>query len=140
MAMYAQDYDDRLPAAATWADGLTPYVASAGASDNNVLQCPTVQAVNPNGYGYAFNSKLAGKSVSKVAVPSQMQIAYDSTNLARNASDPVTSVPSPPRHRARRMRRGGGRVNIVSYVDGHAKAINDQGKSAQAPGLDTTGL
>jgi len=139
MTMYAQDYDDRLPAATNWMDGITPYAESAGAKDGSVLQCPTVQAVNPKAYGYAYNSKLSGARLTKLTGAALTPIIYDSSNLAKNASDPQTSLPSPPRHRARRMRQGGGRLNIMGYADGHAKAVNAQGKSAQVPGLDTSG-
>jgi hypothetical protein len=138
MQMYAQDYDDHLPVAANWMDGVTPYAASSG-SQEDVLRCPTVKATSPKGYGYAFNSTLSGKRFSKITASALTPIVYDSTNLAKNANDPQTSLPSPPRHRARRMRPGGGQLNIMGYVDGHAKAINAQGKSAQVPGLDTTG-
>jgi hypothetical protein len=139
MAMYAQDYDDHLPVATNWMDGIAPYAESAGAKDGGVMQCPTIVVSNPKAFGYAYNSKLSGRSFTKLTGAAMTPIVYDSSNLSRNASDPQTSMPNPPRHRARRMRAGGGRLNIMGYADGHAKAINSQGKAAQVPGLDTTG-
>jgi hypothetical protein len=139
MQAYSQDYDERLPLTASWQEGIGAYVENAGAKQKTVLRCPTVQVANPQGYGYAFNSKLAGKPASKIASPTVAQIVYDSTSLQRDATDPVTSLPSPGRHRARGFRqRAGTLVNIMGYVDGHAAAVNDTGRRLTLPGLDTS--
>jgi hypothetical protein len=138
MQMYAQDYDDRFPLATSWMDGTVPYSENGGVKDKAVFQCPTVTAVQPNDFGYAYNSKLAGKPQSKITAPALTQLVYDSSKLQRNASDVVTSLPSPARHRTRGMRRNPGRVNIMGYADGHAKAVSERGRTVIAPGLDTS--
>ena len=137
MQMYSQDYDERYPLAAGWMDRVVPYSGNGGVKDKLTLQCPTVQAVHPGDYGYAYNSDLSGKLQSKVVAAALTQMVYDSTHMERSASDRVASLPSPARHRTRAMRRNGGRANIMGYADGHAKAVSDKGKATNAPGLDT---
>jgi len=137
MQMYAQDYDDHLPAAANWMDASAAYSETSSGGNKAVFQCPTVQVKQPSGFGYAFNTKYAGKPFSKIAAPAVAQLVYDSSNLARNASDAVTSLPNPARHHGRRFRPGARTFNIMGYVDGHAKAVSGQGGTVSAPGLDT---
>ena len=43
--------------------------------------------------------------------PEKMPLAYDSSNLAKNAADHFTSLPAPSRHPQ----------NVVLFADGHAK-------------------
>lgn len=49
-----------------------------------------------------MNNWLAGRSSEKVRKPETIPLVYDSSNLARNAADPFTSLPDPPRHRENR--------------------------------------
>jgi hypothetical protein len=107
LMMYSQDYDDRLPRRANWMDGLGPYIHQEA-----VFRCPSVRASGPAAYGYAFNSALASQKRSKLPRPASVRALYDSSNLARNASDPGTSLPNPPRH----LR------NVIGYADGHVSA------------------
>jgi hypothetical protein len=104
MQMYAQDYDDRLPRRVDWMDALGPYIKA-----EPVFHCPSVQAEGQTSYGYAFNSALAGQKRSKLPRLARTPALYDSSDLSRNASDPVTSLPNPPRHLG----------NIIGYADGH---------------------
>jgi prepilin-type processing-associated H-X9-DG protein len=78
----------------------------------NWSHCPAVHPFSLSAFGYAFNSNLSGKKVTAIANPAATPMLYDSTNLARNASDPVTSLPEPPRH---------GAGNNLGYADGHAR-------------------
>jgi hypothetical protein len=105
LLMYSQDYDDRLPRRAAWMDALGTYIRA-----EPVFHCPSVRLTGPAVYGYAFNSTLSGQKRSKLPRPATTPALYDSSNLARNASDPVTSLPDPPRHLG----------NIIGYADGHA--------------------
>jgi type II secretory pathway pseudopilin PulG len=111
MQMYAQDYDDRLPLRARWMDSLLPYTKNEA-----LLHCPSVRPGGQTSYGYAFNSPLAGKKRSKLPSPATTPVLYDSRNLARNASDPMTSLPNPPRHLG----------NVIGYADGHVRAAAPQ--------------
>jgi len=137
--MYAQDYDDHLPAAAAWMDAEAPYVDKSGTKDRPAFRCPTAVKQNAAAYGYAFNSLYAGKPLSKIAAPSSAGIVFDSTNVARNASDAMKSLPSPGRHQARLRRFRTVRVDVMSYADGHVKAVDEQGRSARVPGGGTPG-
>jgi len=106
LLMYSQDYDERFPpATAGWMDATVPYL-----KNNEDYQCPTVVATNPNGYGYAFNSAVAGSPLSSITAPATTLMIYDSSNLARNAVDALTSLPNPGRHSG---------LNNVCYADGH---------------------
>jgi hypothetical protein len=136
LRMYAQDYDERLPEATSWMDAAAPYAQKSGAGEKAVLRCPTALAANPAAFGYAYSANLAGKQLSKIANTPLAPAVYDSSNLARNAADPVTSLPNPARHRARRIRPGGGHVNMMGYLDGHAGPINEKGKPLRVRGLD----
>ena len=115
LTMYAEDADGCFPARVRWMDAtavyLTPKALLYEGEDphpDRSMRCPAVFKV---GFGYAFNKALSGsKSPPR---PESMPMVYDSTRLARNASDLVTSLPLPGRH--------GGKDN-VAYADGHAKA------------------
>jgi prepilin-type processing-associated H-X9-DG protein len=105
--MYVQDYDERFPPAVSWMDTNMPYVKS-----EMVLHCPTVSKFSDASYGYAFSADLSRKELAKIKSPNTTVMEYDSSNLNRNATDAVTSLPSPPRHM---------KSNNRSYADGHAK-------------------
>jgi prepilin-type processing-associated H-X9-DG protein len=113
LVMYLQDYDDRFPPASTWMDQLLPYVKIEGD-----FHCPAAGGVDSGRYGYAFSSKLAGKTLKEIGDPASRILIYDSTSLHRNASDPVTTLPNPRRHL---------RWNNISYADGHARSEKRMG-------------
>ena len=105
MALYAGDHDGRFTPHEAWMDGVAPYVkAESVFHDIDV----------PRGaYGYAFDRALSQAKAPKR--PESAPMLYDSTDLRRNASDLVASLPEPGRHRGR---------NVVAYADGHAKALS----------------
>jgi len=112
---YAGDNDGRLPPRDKWLDEVVPY------GNLKHLQCPELK--EGEGVGYAFNSRLDSAKRTAISSPARTPLFYDSTNLARNASDPVTSLPRKPRHQ--------GRFNIVAFADGHARSVRSpQSKSA----------
>jgi hypothetical protein len=113
--MYVSDYDERLPAASRWMTDSEPYIRN-----RNVYRCPTVAMTSPQGYGYAFNSRLSLKQLKHVKSPADTVMVYDSSSTAWNASDVATSMPKPGRHRT-----GAQFANSVGYVDGHAKLVPD---------------
>lgn len=111
--LYAEDWDGRLPQRDTWMDAIRDYHKS-GAPE----RCNEVEFAFPDRkdvYGYAFNSRLSGGKTSDFEPETQQTkpMLYDSSNLARNASDPFSSLPDPPRH--------GGEMNMVCFFDGHVK-------------------
>jgi prepilin-type processing-associated H-X9-DG protein len=130
MELYSQDYDQSLPRAATWMDDVIPYV-----KNRTDLKCPVVRLADPKGFGYAFNSKLSGIKTAKITTPLTTVEVYDSTDIERNASDAVTTLPTPPRHNVPRDRGAGKtpkRFNIVLYADGHVRFLSEDGSTVDA--------
>jgi hypothetical protein len=108
MLVYASDEGDRLPPAPKWMDEISPHIHS-----RQILRCPVVKKQSSEGYGYAFNRHLEASKLGALKSPSEVPLAYDSINLARNAADFVTSLPNPGRHE--------GKNNIVR-ADSSAKS------------------
>jgi len=104
LILYINDYDDAVPLSNKWVDELTPYV-----KDPTSFNSPAVAAP---GYGYALNSAVAGKDLISFTDPSTTISLFDSTDLARNATDPTSTEPSPPRY---------GKRNTLAYLDGHVQ-------------------
>lgn len=120
--MYAEDYDDRLPNRDLWMDQLQPYLSSRTMADGEdrfgIFRCPQLRKdgeTNRSIYGYSMNARLSDKKLGSFKEPETTPAYYDSSNLAKNASDLVNSRPSPPRHRD-------GTKNVIAYLEGHAKS------------------
>jgi len=109
--MYSQDYDETFPGADKWMDYTTTYRKS-----EIYLHCPTVSRSVDEKYGYAYNQKLSRKQLATIAEPQTTPMLYDSSDLERNASDDVSSLPAPARHVG---------TNSVGYSDGHARRLSD---------------
>lgn len=113
--MYSEDYDQHLPLAATWQDGLGKYV-----KQNKDYFCPTAplgtDGIPADGTTYAFYSTLDGMALARVADPSTAVLNFETSNFARNASDAMSSLPTPGRHRSA-AKTG----NNLSFVDGHVR-------------------
>ncbi len=105
--LYANDHNHQLPIASRWGDLIRPYVKTP-----DQYRCPSIP--QGQGFGYAMNVRLSRQKVSLLATPGQIPLLYDSSNLAWNAHDPLTSLPNPPRHI---------RVNNIAFADGHVKAM-----------------
>lgn len=106
--MYQSESDDRFSDKDQWMDLLHPYVRG-----EQVFHCTVVAR---GAYGYAFNSALSGAKTPSKAT--EVPMVYDSSNLARDASDRVTSLPTGGRHR-----QSGEPKNVIFYADGHGKAV-----------------
>jgi prepilin-type processing-associated H-X9-DG protein len=104
--MYSSDFDDKAPPRDAWMDVIDPYI-----KDKDLLMCPLVTENKMPGHGYAFNGLLGCKDIAHMKDAATTPMIYDSINYARNASDPVNSLPNPGRHEGK---------NVVGYVDGHA--------------------
>jgi len=101
---YVGDYDDVLPPSDKWMDGLLPY-----AKNETLYHSP---AVGSSGYGYALNASITGLSLPSFSSPSTTVTLFDSTDLARNATDMTSSEPNPARYSGR---------NTIAYLDGHVQ-------------------
>ena len=102
---YANDYDEVTPLPNTWMDALTPYVKNPAD-----FQSPAVVKKNPSDYGYAMNSDIAAQVTTNFANPATEIALFDSTVLIRNATEPTSTLPNPPRY---------GSNNTIGYLDGH---------------------
>lgn len=107
MFTYAQDYDEKLPPADKWSTGTFPYTMNT-----KLYQCPAVL----DKPGYAMNYKLSRFELTKVKLPTQTVMHFDSTLLRENAfdyKDAGESAAWPPRH-----------ANVINYsfADGHASS------------------
>lgn len=104
--MYAGDYDDVGPLPHAWMDELLPYVKNP-----NLFHSPAVwKYEDPNVYGYAMNVDVAGMNFAAFANPATEIALFDSTDLARNATEPISTLPKTPRY---------GTNNTIAYLDGH---------------------
>jgi len=104
LTMCSDDCDGSLPNRDAWMDLIEPYTKRP-----QIEHCSVVKS--PGLYGYALNASI--DRLSKVSNPVTTPLVYDSVNLARNASDLVTSLPNPGRHKG---------ANNIAYADGHAKS------------------
>ena len=115
LQMYAADYDDRLPPGPNWMTATNMYFG--GKSDdrsliNGVFHCPS----SPSSFGYAFNTTASVAERKSVRNSARLPLIFDSAPGTRNASDTLTSLPKPGRHR---------KGNIIGYADGHARWVKD---------------
>ena len=80
LMQYTQDYDEKLPPAREWSQVIQPYVKNI-----QVFRCPNV--TDPQGFGYAFNSRLSHKSLAalKGVNGDRMVMLYETTDLRWNA-------------------------------------------------------
>lgn len=117
--MYANDHDNRFMPRDTWMDVIEPY-----SRNTEIERCPGIEREKGDQgqiYGYGFNSRLSIKDPESLGKPEELPLLYDSINLAKNASDPVTSLPNPPRLHGKTRR------NNMGFADGHAKSLYPKG-------------
>jgi hypothetical protein len=105
MMMYAQDYDGEFPHA-HWSDAAEGYTRN-----REILKCPA----DPSPPSYAFRGQARGKKTSAFKTPATEIMLYES-------DDDRTLV---ARHKGE---------TVVSYIDGHAKAMPKSSVKLQ-PGM-----
>ena len=138
MSMYAQDYDDKLPIATSWSDGVQSYLNQNGGK-SSFLQCPSIRAKSSKQYGYAYNSVIGGKNLSKIKTSAIIPLVFDSTHLERNASESGISFPKPARHTVRSVKgKRKTAVNFVCYLDNHVKAFKSSGETVESIGNENS--
>lgn len=117
LAIYSNDYEDRLPRADRWYDDLAPYRGT------RQFRCPGIpRSVEGLAMGYAFNDRLGKVPAPCLTEPGKTLMLYDSSNLLPNASDAGISLVAGGRHDGR---------NNVSYADTHVRAV----KLPESPGI-----
>ncbi len=110
------EYNDGLPPAANWQDQDD---FKAAIQKDEWLHCPAVSNRHDTKFGYAYNAalsgrKLGGKKLNEMPDAAKTPLLYDSTDVAKNAHDSLTSMPKPGRH--------GGKNNIL-FCDGHIESV-----------------
>jgi len=111
MMMYAQDYDEPLPAN-RWSDRLVKYVAP-DSSGSSLFVCPEVPLRR---CGYAFNRALAGLSAAdlrKLPHPERTVVIFE-TDLGWNGAGGPEALVERPRHRGN---------DAFAFADGSGRAI-----------------
>jgi prepilin-type processing-associated H-X9-DG protein len=108
LMMYAQDWDEQFPPAASWAKGAQVYTKNA-----TLTECPTF---GPGKHAYAYNSWMSGRSLGKVSSPAEEPLFFESRLNKPNGADAMTSFD--PRHIY-----GGGKAGVVAFVDGHVRLL-----------------
>lgn len=110
--IYSTDFDDRFTNRDVWMDAIEPYT-----KNKELFTCPAfAEGKDPQVYGYCFHGKLSNAKLP--ANPEQVELLFDSINLARNASGDISSLPTPARHE---MRSSAVRMNNIAYADSHVK-------------------
>jgi hypothetical protein len=107
-AIYASDYDDRVPLAARWMDDLVPYTKNEA-----IFRCPELKVA---GFGYGMSKYASGAKVSSDDAALK-PLYFETQDLSRNFSTYLPLFPIPSRHKG---------VAMVSYLDTHAKGIRTE--------------
>jgi prepilin-type processing-associated H-X9-DG protein len=118
MAMYSQDWDDRLPPSTHWADSVLPYIITREKVDElphdaSAFHCPSSQA----SYSYLFNFHLANLPRSRIAHQEQTPLVYEQEGTVFNAVGDGQTIPPLYRHE--------GQTQIL-FVDGHTKSYTPE--------------
>ena len=104
--LYADENEGKCPQAADWCDAITPNLAG-----KHVFQCP--QRAGNEG-AFAFNAKLAGKTLS--AIPPDTVMIFESSsgwNFTGGADDVIQRPPH-------------GRNFVFGFADGSVREINKE--------------
>ena len=110
------EYNDGLPPAESWQDQDD---FKGAVQKDEWLHCPEVSNRHDTRFGYAYNAalagrKLGGKKLNEMPDAAKTPLLYDSTDLAKNAHDRLTSLPKPGRH---------GSKNNILFCDGHIESV-----------------
>lgn len=114
--IYAADYNERFPSADKWMDLLAPYI-----KDVEILRSPLATPDDKSDYGIAFRKEYGQKKAAEFSDSEYRAMVFDSTLLSRNANSGLETLPKPGRYG-----KGDRRGNIVGFVEGHAKYVQDQ--------------
>jgi prepilin-type processing-associated H-X9-DG protein len=102
LMMYAEDWDDNLPAASHWSEQCYPYV-----KNEQIWHCP--EAKSP--YSYAYNQALNALKLSDMAEQTLTVNLFESDATTWNASGGIANVAG--------NRHDGG--SNYGFLDGHAR-------------------
>ena len=111
-SMYAYDFDDHLPHAATWMDEVSGYVQNG--SSQNMFHSPALSGSDE--FGFAFRRTLSAKQTPDIDRPDVTAMIFDSIDTRWNANGGLDLLPRPGRYES---------FNVAAFVDGNVKAARD---------------
>ena len=108
LAMYSADYDDHLPVADRWMDGLPKYLG-----DDRLFHAPSA----PEGAfgGYAFNARLSGMRRDQTWAPWRVVVLFETPWTWKNAAGGPAGMPKTSLY--------GDLGGAVLFADGHAGLV-----------------
>lgn len=106
-ALYAEDFDGRLPVAERWMDSIVSREGQYPIAEETLID-PELSERKDGQYGFAFYQPLSSIEIASVANPQEVPMLFQSTLLERNATGDLTTLPDPARN---------GRVNHVALLD-----------------------
>ncbi|MBM3496971.1 MAG: hypothetical protein FJX72_22010 [Armatimonadetes bacterium] len=92
MALYALDWDERLPLAGSWGAAVREHLSSPEASD--AFRCPS----SSSPFGYAFNSAVSGIRLTSTSPPSRVVVLFECDARSLNTSGGRDLLVRAPRH------------------------------------------
>jgi prepilin-type processing-associated H-X9-DG protein len=113
--MYSQDYDERLPPAARWAEAIESRVGQAAAKKNatageDPFRCPAAES--PASYG--MNAALDRLSFSQIDAPADTVMVFDAVAATRSFAGGARDI-ARTRHN---------NTPNLAFADGHARWAN----------------
>jgi prepilin-type processing-associated H-X9-DG protein len=113
-AMYAEDYDQRLPPSIHWAEAIDSHVRRSAkdstSPDGDPFHCPASES--PASYG--MNAAMSSLSYDQIYAPADTVMLFD-------AVAPIRSFAGGARDVARTRHN---RAPNITFVDGHAQHVN----------------
>lgn len=110
-AMYAQDYDERLPPSNTWFEAVASRVreglATSSTSDRDPFRCPASESP----WSYGMNMELGGVSESEIDYPAATALFFDADASSRSYVGGAGDV-ARTRHNY---------APSIGFADGHAR-------------------
>ena len=116
--LYAADHDDTLPLAGNWTIMTRPFL---GRRQNFFLRCPDAERQGNGPFGIAYNSGLAGKTLSAIDDRQSAPLIFDTDAHGRGPAATPSTIPKPGRHI-----RGSVTGNNVAYADGNSRFVPDK--------------
>jgi len=114
--MYAQDWDEVLPLAESWSDGLTPYT-----KNREIFVCPARRGAK---CGYAYNEALHALPLVYFSEFSESVAArtvmFLESDLGWNGSGSADALPAAPRHMD---------SDNFAFCDGHVQVLRRAAQS-----------
>lgn len=111
-ALYAEDFDGRLPVAERWMDSIVSREGQYPIAEETLID-PELSERKDGQYGFAFYKPLSSIEIASVANPWDFPMLFQSTLLERNATGDLSTLPDQPRN---------GHTNYFATLDTHVSS------------------